>query len=508
MLGPISSAIKRGELSNRDFTLLKIAQQNGQDLLKLIAAILDLSKMESGKMELEESAQILFLLVRRIVSNFESHAQREGIQFKFNYQAERDLQLEVDKSKLETIINNLLSNAVKFTPSRGKISVLVEDLNNKIKLSIADTGRGIHPDDLPSVFDRFYQSKQPNAPTEGGTGIGLALSQEFVKMMEGKIWVESELGKGTTFFVEIPRKEILGIADSEKIVEIEKLETELEIIQTPVLEKQIVNQHSQSTILVVEDNHTLRQYLQTILSNHYNVLTAENGLAALDILTSAYTNKTLKTTPNLIISDIMMPVMDGFQLLQTIKDREYFSHLPMIMLTARADIKDKLKALRIGVDDYLLKPFEEEELLVRIQNLLKNYQQRVIAVEEFSKENKDSKDTPEVPVMSKEDQKWLDNVEKILQKELSNSQYSMSDLSYDLNLSERQLRRRIKQLIGISPAQYLKEIRLHQARELLENKKYNTIARTASAVGFQDARTFSRNFLAHFGKNPSEYTNS
>ncbi|MFK8006007.1 MAG: ATP-binding protein [Saprospiraceae bacterium] len=505
MLGPISSAIKRGELSNRDFTLLKTAQQNGQDLLKLIAAILDLSKMESGKMELEETPELLFPLVRRIASNFESHAQRGGVQFNFKYDAEQDLQVEVDKGKLEIILNNLLSNAVKFTPAGGKISIEVEDLKSKLKITVSDSGRGIHFDDLPHVFDRFYQSKQPDAPTEGGTGIGLALSQEFVKMMNGKIWVESEFGNGATFLFEIPRKEVLGM------VETEKMEEE-EIVAMPVLEilenKQL-DKNKQSTILIVEDNHSLRQYLETILSNDFNVLTAVNGQVAMDVLTNAKKALTddegKQLMPQLILSDIMMPIMDGFQLLETVKAKEDLSHLPMVMLTARADIKDKLKALRIGVDDYLLKPFEEDELLVRIHNLLKNYQQRIQAVEDLSDKKEETKEAPPTPIISRADQKWLDKLEKILRKELSNSQYSMSNLAHDLDLSERQLRRRIKQLIGITPAQYLKETRLHQARELLENKKYKTIAKTASAVGFQDVRTFSRNFSAHFGKKPSGY---
>lgn len=493
MLGPISSAIKNGELSNRDFTLLKTAQQNGKDLLKLIAAILDLSKMESGKMELEEAPELLFPLVRRIASNFESHAQRGGVQFNFEYEAEKDLQIEVDKSKLEVIINNLLSNAVKFTPAGGKISIAVEDLNNKIKFMITDTGRGIHPNDLPHVFDRFYQSKQPDAPTEGGTGIGLALSQEFVKMMDGKIWVESEVNKGSIFIFEIPRKEILGMVEATEFTPKEKIK---EAETTSLIhEEKAFDKSDQPTILVAEDNHTLRQYLETILSTRYNVLTAENGKAAFQILTQE------KTKPQLIISDIMMPIMDGFQLLNTVKKDEALSHLPMIMLTARADIQDKLKALRIGVDDYLIKPFEEEELIVRIENLLRNYRERK---SEILQETEKSK----TPIISREDQKWLEELEKTLIKELSNSQYSMPQLADDLAISERQLRRRIKKLIGLTPAQYFKEIRLHQAREHLENKKFKTIAQTAAANGFHDVGTFSKNFFKHFGKKPSEYINS
>ncbi len=214
ILGPIGSVLKNNKLTNRDFTHLLKAQQSGKDLLKLVASILDLSKMESGKLELHESPEVLFNLVHRIASAFESHAQREGIGFEFEYLANKDLQLRLDREKLETILNNLLSNAVKFTPSGGNISIKTEDLGHALRISVADTGRGIHSADLPHVFDRFYQSAQAGAPAEGGTGIGLALSRELAKMMGGRIWVESPAtgagGEGSTFFVEIPRVEVLG----------------------------------------------------------------------------------------------------------------------------------------------------------------------------------------------------------------------------------------------------------------------------------------------------------
>ena len=387
ILGSISSVLKSQELSNRNFTLLKKAQQSGKDLLKLVGSILDLSKMESGKMELDEQPHLLFPLVRRIASTFEAHAQRKGIQFAFYYQAEKELQLELDKNKLETILNNLLSNAIKFTPANAKVRVQIEDFGNLIQIAVLDTGRGIHPNDLPHIFNRFYQSNQPNAPTEGGTGIGLALSQEFVKLMKGKIWAKSQLGKGSQFFVQIPRKEILGI--TQPIIDTTSIGKPI----TDDITQQAANdsKSNRSTILVVEDNHSLREYIQLILKAEYNVIVAENGQVALEYLKARGTTDDenlienpipsrdiLLHSPSLIVSDIMMPIMDGYQFLEKVKNDDNYRHLPFIMLTARADIQDKLKALRIGVDDYLLKPFEEEELLVRIKNLLNNYQRRAI----------------------------------------------------------------------------------------------------------------------------------
>lgn len=498
ILGPIGSVLKRNQLSNHDFTHLKKAQQSGKDLLKMVASILSLSKMESGKLDLVEKPELLFPLIRRIASAFESHAQREKIQFSFEYLAEKNLQLELDKGKLEIIFNNLLSNAIKFTPPGGRIAIKIEDLENAIQIVVEDNGRGIHEKDLPFVFDRFYQSRQADAPTEGGTGIGLALSQELTKMMGGKIWVESEFGKGSTFFLKLPRKEILGApiqAEQMPIEPQEEITTMAQSLET------INGTDHQPVILIVEDNYSLRDYLQSILSPIYKIWTAENGSAALNLL-----QENQAALPALVITDIMMPVMDGFQLLTTLKSTAAYKHLPVIMLTARADIQDKVKALRIGVDDYLLKPFEEEELLVRIENLLSNYQERLEAQATYNNApSEDAKAPSNTPVITLEDQEWLAALENHLKQQISNSGYTISQLAHDMSISERQLRRRTKILTGLSPTQYLKEIRMQAARQLLEQRRYKTIAQVASTVGFQDAGAFTRNFSKRFGKIPSEY---
>ncbi|MFQ5447139.1 MAG: ATP-binding protein, partial [Saprospiraceae bacterium] len=412
MLGPIGSVLKTGELGNRNFTLLKKAQQSGKDMLKLVASILDLSKLESGKMLLFPESVAFLPFIRQTISSFESHARRQGVQFVFEYKAREELHLRLDREKLKTVLHNFVSNALKFTPAGGTVTVKVEDLAHSIRLSVADTGRGIHPDDLPQVFNRFYQaSRSPDGASEvpagGGTGIGLAYCQEIAKLMEAGIWAESpdpESGEGSVFYFEFPKKEMLGNMEHDKLrMENEEFRIENpesppagptgkiqnEELPEPALNSSFSILNSElPTILIVEDNYSLRDYIESILSPHYRVLTAENGLAALAVLSPQSSVDSpdekqadgLKTadcrTVDLILSDIMMPVMDGFQLLEKLKGSDVWRNIPVIMLTARADISDKLKALRIGVDDYLLKPFEEEELLVRIDNLLKNYQKR------------------------------------------------------------------------------------------------------------------------------------
>ncbi len=505
ILGPINSALKSGDLNNRNFTLLKRAQQSGQDLLKLIGSILDLSKMESGKIELYETPELLFHLTRRIISAFESHAQRQGIQFGFNYKAEKSLQLLIDKEKLDTILNNLLSNAIKFTPKGGQIIVDIHDLGNTIQIVVRDTGRGIHPDDLPNVFNRFYQSAQPNTPTEGGTGIGLALSQELIQLMGGKISAESELGKGSRFLVEFPRKEILGMVDEETTRSAltpkeESLPVQL-AEESPLLG--IKGENGHETVLIVEDNHSLREYIQTILEPHYQVLTAENGAVALELLNNS--PSTVRHLPSIVISDIMMPIMDGYQLLKHLKSNYVFRPIPVIMLTARADIQDKLKALRIGVDDYLLKPFVEEELLVRIENLLENRANR----KAFLMENEPTSVTEdEQNQISEENQNWLKELEAFLITQIGNSNYSLSEMSTHFAMSESTFTRQLKRLTGLTPIRYLQELRLNKARRLLENRKYKTIAKVAYQVGFKDANSFSRAFKKRYGKSPSDFINN
>ncbi|MBX2893173.1 MAG: response regulator [Saprospiraceae bacterium] len=501
MLGPISSMLKSGELSNRNFTYAKLAQQNGEQLLKLVGEILDLQKLESKKLELHPKPVLLYPLLKRIAAQFESLAQNKSIAFVFLYRAEKSLQIETDAAKLELVINNLLSNAMKFTSAGERVEFKAEDLAHGIRLTVTDTGKGIHPGDLPRVFDRFFQSRQADAPTEGGTGIGLALVRELSVLFGGSVSVQSPAAgeKGSAFTFEFPKIEVMGAA--EQLVE-ENPAPVGEAFAIPAITEN--DAPEKPSILLVEDNLDLRIYLQTLLSDKYRVRAAENGQAALHYLSQEIENRKSEIV-NLVISDIMMPVMDGFQLLEKLKSDERFRHIPVVLLTARADMQDKIRALRIGVDDYLLKPFEEEELLVRVAALLERYSERRRGWESRSEEAEEAEQPPGSDIrLSEHDAAWLASLETLVAAEAQNDQLSVTWLADQLHLSERHFQRRLKLLTGLSPNAYIKEVRLQEARRLLELRQVRSVKEAAWAVNFRDEKYFAQQFRERFGKYPSE----
>ena len=499
MLGPIKSVLKRKNIDNKSYTFLSTAEQNGHQLLKLVNEILDLNKLEAGKIVLKEETVNFYSFIKRLTSNFMSYAENANILFRFDYQLEKDIHLLLDKHKLETILNNLLSNAFKFTPKGGQIKVKVIGKIDKIELSVRDTGRGIHPEDLPNVFDRFYQSKQKGA-AEGGTGIGLALCKEFTELLGGRIWGESEYGSGSQFYIEIPKKEILKTLSNEDY----KISQEpLEMASTNLANLAPVVSFSENKnaqrLLVVEDNPSLQNYLKLILEEEYQIITANNGQEALEILK--------EKTIDLIVSDIMMPIMDGYELLNHLKENNQYRQIPVIMLTAKADKEDKLNALRIGVDDYLLKPFDEDELLARIGNLIQNNNERQKEWQKISQE-KPQKNTKEVKseaiVFTKENSEWLAKLEKTVFEQMSLPNFTTETLAQEMAISRRQLNRKIKEYTGLTPNKYIVEIRLQKARNLLEQSPNLTIKEVSYKVGFSKTEYFSKLFKARFGKNPSE----
>ncbi len=525
ILGPLSTMLRSGFLTAKDTSLAEISKKNARNLLNLVNEILDLTKMESGKIELHEETQALYPLLKLIIGAFEGIAQQKNIDYLCVYQASPQLYLKLDVKKIRKLINNLLSNAFKFTPRQGQIMVRLEDNGTCITLSVKDSGRGIHPDDLPHVFDRFYQSAQANQPKEGGTGIGLSLCMEFAKLMKGKLWVESVLDEGSTFYFEFPKKETLVLPSSVSATasipqpnDLEIKELDLENISTPILNVQ------KSTILLVEDNDNLRKYIQLIIGEKYKLLAVENGQVAWNLLTKNNRNINLTNEqeehpealslihdlPDLIISDIMMPEMDGYQLLEKIKGDDRFRGIPIIMLTALSDLRDKLKALRIGVDDYMTKPFEERELLARVENLImhnywrKAYQNDINQTSEGMSSSQEEASYPSKP-LSKEDSEWLENLEKTILRKIGQFNLSIEQLAYDMAASRWQLNRRIKQFTGLTAKHYLQEIRLNHARNLLEQGECSTIKALTYEIGIKDVRHFSRQFKKRFGKIPSEY---
>ncbi len=528
ILGPLSLVLNWNDLPDRVYTHLKMIQKNGQQLLGLVNEILDLNKLEANKLELHEHPVVLYQCLRRILSSFESYAQFREIEFTFRHDFDRHLKILLDESKFEKILHNLLSNAFKFTPRGGEVSVVVEDLNSTLRLQVIDNGSGIHPDDLPHIFDRFYQSGRSDAPAEGGTGIGLALSCKFAQMFGGQLTAESDpesyqRGQGSTFSLEFPKKEIFGSLESQAM-EVEFQESSSSKLNDLLISSQkaeaIANSH-QEKILIVEDSPDMQTFLQFILSPFYTIQVVENGQEALDVLNSGFLNdecgesenfqlsknahhsEPSKTQfPDLIISDVMMPVMDGFAFLQRLKIQPQLRHIPVILLSARAGREDKMRGLRIGVDDYLTKPFEVEELLVRVSNLLHNHRERQLWMQE---QVPVKNELTEPTAGTEKDLSWLAEFELFVEQASPNPNFSITQLAKDLILSERQLQRKLKQLTGLSPIQYLREIRLKHARQLLENRTYSTVSEVAYAVGFSDPKYFSRSFRNRFGKLPSAY---
>ena len=516
ILSPVQSILKRQKTDDRDFTSAKIIEQNAQNLLKRINEILDLTKLEAEEMNLQPRSILFYNFNKRLVSIFESLAGQKQQKMTFDFQLDKELTLALDPDKYEHIFNNYISNAIKFTPKNGIIRVRLTDkqfktdngnIENRIVLSISDNGQGIPKAELPKVFDRFYQS-EVNNKNAGGSGIGLALVKEIATLMGGKVSVESEFGKGSTFVFEMPYIEEIGIL-KEKVLDDRKVSPQSTFdLFEDYIDKLSNNRENHEpihkpTILLVEDNLQLQNYIQIILQEKYLVISAENGKEALLELEAL---SSLKRQPHIIISDIMMPEMDGFELLETIKTNVKWRHLPMILLTARSNQKDKLKALRIGVDDYILKPFQEEELLVRIDNLIKNFSERTKNNQvQTSIENEQN---PAAFRISETDMKWLEKVEKIVKAELSNSNFTIDTLALSLHASRSKVHRRIKLITGLTPNNYLKEIKLQTAREILERGDAYTVAEVCYKVGFDTPKYFSKIFEQRFGRRPISYIRS
>lgn len=488
ILGTVQLLLKENRLTEKQHELLQTAHRSAKQLLQLVNEILDLRKLDMNKMLVAEKPTQLRTYFLSYITQFESLALRKQIDFSTALSITDEVVASIDQEKCRQILFNLLSNAFKFTPAGGKINITIALANEQLILTVSDTGIGIHPYDLPYIFNRYYQTSQPHKPLDGGTGIGLALCHEYVQLFGGTIEVQSKLGTNTLFEVKFPVKLVAAdIIDEIAITPQESMAlSETEILP---IAADIDNTHK-PTILVVEDNLDIQRYIQLILQDKYHTITAVNGQEALHLLAHHHCQ--------LILSDLMMPVMDGYQLLEKLKSDEATHHIPVILLTARGEMQDKLGALRIGVNDYLTKPFDEEELIARIENLLRNQIERQ---KELTATPTD--DHKQQAVMSQHDAEWLANFDAYVKKHFSKDILTVTYLADVFAMSESSLLRRLKKLTGLSPLQYIQEVRLYEAWQLLENGTYNSVAQVAYKVGYTDARSFTRIFKQRFGKLPS-----
>jgi signal transduction histidine kinase/DNA-binding response OmpR family regulator len=489
ILGPVNRLLKKTDLDKKEIKYLETINDNAEQLNARINQILDLSRLEADINQLEKAPVGFKPFLDRLLGNYASTFEEKELQLDLDVQLDAELQLNLDQEKYGNVVNNLLSNAIKYTPQKGQISVKAWEEDAELSLEVKDTGIGIPPEDLPRLFNRFYQAK--NAQKNNSSGIGLAICQELAVLMNGKIEVESEIGKGSAFTFSIPFEAVGSETADERPVAIEATETRKQ------------NTGAIDSILVIEDNESLREFIKDILSDDFNVTTAEHGQIALEMLNEATEHK--KSLPNLIVSDVMMPVMDGLTFLEKIKASDKLRHLPVIMLTAKANSQSKFDALRMGVDDYMTKPFDDKALMARIHGLLQNQKDRFafIQTEISGSEVPTEAAQEEAVLMSKADMQWLKQLEELVSEHLNDSEFTVVDYAEAMQVSERHFRRKLKKSTGLAFFEYIRTARLAKARTMLELGEKDTVAEVAYAVGFENPSYFSKVFAKEFGQKPN-----
>jgi len=500
IIGPVKQVITKIK-DEKVKEELSMVHRSAKKLHGMVNQLLDLSKLEAGGMELKTSEENIIPLLKGLVLSFASLAERKKITLKFSSVLDEIL-VFVDRDKIEKIINNILSNAFKFTPEGGCINVNVKITNGKVEISFSDSGIGISEERIDKIFDRFFQVDGSHTREQEGTGIGLALTKELVELHKGEIEVESEEGKGTSFTVRLllgkdhlkPEEIIEEKVKEEKkaVIPIEKAEL---IPESRTKEEKIdvetITETGKPTLLIVEDNVDVRNYIRGYLEKSFRISEAVDGKDGLD--------KSLKYMPDLIVSDVMMPKMDGFELCKKLKTDERTSHIPVILLTAKASGQDKIEGLEIGADDYLMKPFDAEELKARIKNLI---EQRRKLRERFHREIGIK---PKDIATTSMDQQFLQKVINIVEKHISDPDLSIEDFSKEVGMSRIHLNRKLKALTDKTTSDFISTLRLKRAAILLQQKS-TTVSEVAFDVGFNNLSYFARKFREQFGILPSEYT--
>jgi len=470
-------------------------KRNASKLYNLVNQLLDISKLEAGKMTLETTEQNIIPLLKGLVLSFTSLAERKKITLQLNT-IEENLNVYIDKDKVEKIVNNLLSNAFKFTPEGGNIDFTVEKLIKEAEIRIADNGVGIPKERIDKIFDRFYQVDGSHTRESEGTGIGLALTKELVELHKGKIKVESKEEEGTTFTVLLPlgKEHLKPDEIVEKEIQEETRETKEETEHISEIESRkektdidLLLETDKPLLLIVEDNSDVRKYIISHLEEDYRIQEAVDGKDGLE--------QALNHIPDLIISDVMMPKMDGFELCEKLKSDEKTSHIPIIILTAKATSKDKIEGYETGADDYIMKPFDAAELKVRIKNLIEI---RRKLQEKFSAE--DFRIPNEIKGI---DEEFLRKMLKIIDEHICEEEFKIENLGKESAMSRGQIYKKVKALTGKSPSLFLRSVRLVKAKKMIKEGN-RTISEIAYSVGFGSPAYFTKCFNEEFGYPPSE----
>jgi two-component system, sensor histidine kinase ChiS len=517
LLGPINDFIKnRPGMSEGDRKLLKIMKRNAGRLQQLIDQLLDLSRLETGNLKLEVSEGDLTGFIRIIILSFLSLAESKHIRYEYNL-AVTDQELYFDRDKVEKITTNLISNALKFTPEGGSVLValrysveknivLVKEVTSVsfAEIEVKDTGPGIPENEKEKIFSRFYQVSSSDSRKYEGSGIGLSLAKELVDLYRGEIHVESIMGKGSTFTVRLPvsreqfrEGEIVVVSEkpvdtisSDALEMPSEKATELDAQEKILGVKEKEKDNGLPIVLIVEDNTDLRNYISGNLSHQYQILESGNGKEGLD--------KAIESIPDLVISDLMMPEMDGIEMCNWLKKDARTNHIPVIMLTAKADRESKLEGLETGVDDYIIKPFDADELKVRVKNLI---EQRKNLRERYRKEFLADPASHEIHPAEDE---FVARLMDCMKKHLEDPEFNVKQLGEELHLSHTQLYRKVRSLTDHTPNEYIRNTRLKMAARMFQEGHRN-ISTVLYTTGFNSPSYFTESFRELFGMSPSEY---
>ncbi|MFT5164784.1 MAG: signal transduction histidine kinase/CheY-like chemotaxis protein [Saprospiraceae bacterium] len=474
-----------------------LIKRNSKNLLQLVNQLLDLAKLDAQSIHLNYKQADIITYLKYLMESFHSLAIEKYIPLTFDPE-EEEIVMDFDELKIQQIIYNLVSNAIKFTPENGRISLLVSRRTEKgqpfIQINIEDTGIGITKKDIAFIYDRFYQTDDSNTQA-GGTGIGLSLTKGLIQQMNGNITVESEVSKGTVFTILLPITNQSPLADhltpAPVNLSLESQATEINNAidyNKPTPAVSLLNKEDRPRVLIIEDNKDVATYLKLCIQDSYEIEYAENGQVGIE--------KAFKVIPDLIISDVMMPFKDGYEVTQRLKNDSRTSHIPIILLTAKATTQDKVEGLEVGADAYLLKPFQKEELLVRLRKLIELRTQLHAYYTTLSDQI-----FPKEKILSL-DEILIQKLHKLITDEIGNSNLDAEDLCREGALSKAQLYRKIKALTGKTPALYIRSIRLTKAMELLREGKLS-ISEVAYSLGFSDPSYFSRIFSKEFEQTPS-----
>ena len=507
---PVEMLLEDTGIKGKSRELLKMVQRNALALQQLVSNILDFRKIQNGKMELKLYRFDIVKTLTMWVGDFQLTAERKQIKLHLDVDdLKGSHEMIADQEKISRIVFNLLSNALKYTPAGGEIFVSLKDEGANLRLDVRDTGKGISQDEADKIFERFFQAKG----AASGTGIGLALVKSFVELHHGEARVESELGKGSDFIVVIPRKQegdSQVIHNDVDIVDNSANASASEgknVVDESVLQyiddgdrsrgkvQQLVSENTnRPTVLVIDDNTDIRQYERTLLQDEYIVLEAADGKEGLAVA--------LKEVPDLVICDVMMPVMDGLEFTKQLKTNTATSHIPVIMLTAKNLEEHRAEGYEHGADSYITKPFHSKVLLARIENLLR---QRQLLKNLYQGTKEAEKEISEAHLENR-DKQFLKQLQAIIQKNLSDSEFGVEDMGQQIGLSRVQLYRKVKAMTGSSVVDLLRKARLAKARRLLETRSMS-VSEVAYEVGFSAPSYFTKCFKEEYGMLPGDVGN-